>query len=146
MFSIMRQGMRLALCRTLMAAVFVLMVGSLLLLGSCGTTMVKKEAPVMEQNLIWAGFVKVTADSSEKLEKLLKLPPYKLVKRKIDGQVAYVYADPTNCKCAYIGRPEQYAAFQQLIGSMNEGEAIALNARMEAQEQDEAIMDSWDPL
>jgi phage gpG-like protein len=108
--------------------------------------MIKKEAPVMEQNLIWAGFVKVTADSSEKLEKLLTLPPYKLVKRKVNGQVAYIYTDPTNCQCAYIGNTEQYAAFRQLMGSMNENEATALNARMEAQEQEEAIMDSWDPL
>ena len=146
MLFLMRQSIELVLYRTLMVAVFMLMVGSLLLLGSCGTTMEKKEAPTMEQNLIWAGFVKATADSSEKLEKLLVLPPYKLVKRKIDGQVAYVYADPTNCKCAYIGRPEQYAAFRQLMGSMNEDEATALNNRMEAQEQEEAIMDSWDPL
>jgi len=126
--------------------VFVLMVGPLLLLGSCGTTMVKKEAPVMEQNLTWAGFVKVPADSAEKLEKLLTLPPYKLVKRKVNGQVAYIYTDPTNCKCAYLGNAEQYAAFQQLMGSMNEEGANDLNARMEAQEQEETIMDSWDPL
>lgn len=100
----------------------------------------------MEQNLVWAGFLKVTADSSEKLEKLLVLPPYKIVKRKVNGQIAYIYADPTNCKCAYIGNPEQYAAFQQLMATRSENEATALNTRMEAQEQEEAIMDSWDPL
>ena len=127
------------------ARIFPLCLSFLFLLESCGT-LLKQEAPRMEQRLLAAGFIQVPADSVEKATKLQKLPPYKLVKRKTNGPDLYVYADPTNCKCAYIGDPAQYAAFIDGMSSMSPGEADALNAQMDSREQMEAITDSWDPL
>ena len=119
-----------------------------LLLASCSTALPKLEAPRMEQRLLAAGFVAVPADTAEKATKLQALPPYKLVKRrtKDTGEDVYVYADPTNCTCAYIGDPAQYAVFKDALSSMSDQEADALNAHMDTQEQMETATDTWDPL
>lgn len=119
-----------------------------LLLASCSTALPKLEAPRMEHRLLAAGFITVPADTFEKEAKLQALPPYRLVKRKTKdaGEDIYVYADPTNCKCVYIGDPAQYAVFKDALSSMSIQEADALNARMDTQEQMEAATDAWDPL
>ena len=134
--------------RKILPTIFFSCLGLLFLLESCSTIVRKEEAPQMEQRLLAAGFIKVPADTVEKAVNLQKLPPYKLVKRKTkdNGQDIYAYADPTNCKCAYIGDPVQYAVFKDALSSMSVGEANALNARMDTQEQMEAVTDSWDPL
>jgi hypothetical protein len=92
----------------------------------------------MEQRLLAAGFIQVPADTVEKAANLQRLPPYKLVKRKTKGQDIYVYADPTKCKCAYIGDPSQYAVFKDALSSMPSGKH-AINARMDTQEQMEGV-------
>ena len=118
------------------------------LFANCSTTLPKLEAPRMEQRLLAAGFITVPADTVEKATKLQTLPPYRLVKRKTKdtGEDVYVYADPTNCTCAYIGDPAQYAVFKDALSSMSDQEADALNAHMDTQEQMETATDTWDPL
>jgi hypothetical protein len=132
--------------RQVLTKVFFPGLSLIFLLAACGTTLLKKDAPRMEQALIEAGFQMVPADTPEKVAKLQALPLYKLVKRKSNGQDVYIYADPTNCQCAYIGDAQQYATFKRYIGSMSITESDALNARMETEEQMEAATDAWDPL
>jgi hypothetical protein len=59
-----------------------------------------------------AGFVVRHADTPEKLAHLRRLPPDKLVTRTRGGKLYYVYADPSICRCAYVGTPAAYRAFQ----------------------------------
>jgi hypothetical protein len=59
-----------------------------------------------------AGFVVQYADTPAKQAHLRRLPPDKLVTRTRGGKVYYVYADPTICRCAYVGTPAAYQAFQ----------------------------------
>jgi hypothetical protein len=125
---------------------FVLGLGLLLLAASCGTTLLKKDAPRIEQSLLEAGFMMVPADTPEKVVKLQALPPYKLVKRRRNGVSVYVYADPTNCQCVYVGDVEQYTIFKRYISQMSVAEADAYNARMATEEQSEEIEGEWDPL
>jgi hypothetical protein len=40
--------------------------------------------------------------------------PYRLVSRTRDGTVEYVYADPANCRCVYVGGPGEYAEYERL--------------------------------
>jgi hypothetical protein len=123
----------------------VALLGSLALDG-CGTALLQKDAPRMERTLIEAGFKMIPADTAEKVAQLQALPSYKLVKRTINGNVRYVYADPTGCQCAYVGGAEQYALYKRYIATISSTEADALEARMATEEQAEEIEDAWDPL
>ena len=60
-----------------------------------------------------AGFVVKYPDTSEKQEIFNSLPPSWLVKRRRNGKVYYVYADPANNQI-YVGNPSQYQQYQQL--------------------------------
>lgn len=59
-----------------------------------------------------AGFVVKYPDTPEKQEIFNSLPPNRLVKRRRNGMVYYVYADPGGCGCAYVGSPNAYANYR----------------------------------
>jgi hypothetical protein len=73
----------------------------------------QQQAIVIPDNMFTqAGFVVKYATTPEKEAILRKLPPDKLVTRRKDGKLYYVYADAAGCNCAYVGTPEAYAAYQ----------------------------------
>jgi hypothetical protein len=59
-----------------------------------------------------AGFVVKYATTPEKAAILRSLPADKLVTRRKDGKLYYVYADAARCNCAYVGTPEAFARYQ----------------------------------
>jgi hypothetical protein len=59
-----------------------------------------------------AGFVVQHADTPEKHAILRRLPPDKLVTRTRGGKRYYLYADPTICRCVYVGTPRAYQAYR----------------------------------
>src|SRR5262245_64496671 len=59
-----------------------------------------------------AGFLVKYATTPEKERLLRSFPPDKLVTRRKDGKLYYVYADAARCNCAYVGTPEAYAAYR----------------------------------
>jgi hypothetical protein len=61
-----------------------------------------------EQELAAAGFEARPADTPEKLAQLTALTPRTLTRRSLNGEVQYVYADPTMCKCLYVGGDLEY--------------------------------------
>ena len=50
-----------------------------------------------------AGFKMREANTPEKLERLRSLTPHKLIARQKNGVPYYLYADPDDCKCLFIG-------------------------------------------
>jgi hypothetical protein len=84
---------------------------AVIVVGACaGSASSQQSAP---NNLFTAaGFVIRYADTPGKWEHLNRFPPDKLVTRSRNGKKYYVYADPTICRCAYVGTPEAYRAFQ----------------------------------
>ena len=66
------------------------------------------ETSSAERALSAAGFEARPADTPEKLAHLQLLPARKVLVREQDGQRQYVYADPTTCRCLYVGGEEQY--------------------------------------
>ncbi len=89
-------------------------VGVLLLAGGCATIQ-RQEAASTESVLAAAGFRMLPADTPDRLANLQGMTPRKIVPHaSSDGKVAYVYADPTNCKCMWIGGPAEYQRYQQL--------------------------------
>ena len=59
-----------------------------------------------EQMLVAAGFHVRPTDTTE-------LPPHRLVSRTKDGNVVYMYADPDNCHCVYIGGSKEYSEYER---------------------------------
>jgi hypothetical protein len=71
-----------------------------------------------EQMLGAAGFVPQPADTPEKQAELAALPPHRLLMQHLrtgGGETtAYVYADPDQCHCIYVGDAKAFQAYQQL--------------------------------
>ena len=70
--------------------------------------------PIPESVFTEAGFRPVPANSPEKLSHLRTLPAHRLIERTKAGQPYYVYADPDNCKCLYVGNAAAYAKYRVL--------------------------------
>ncbi|WP_246504747.1 hypothetical protein [Microvirga antarctica] len=80
-----------------------------LLASACVSTVEQKE-----NMLIAAGFQVKVADTPDKIAALTALPPHKFQMKNQGGQVVYLYADPTICKCLYFGTASAFQAYQQM--------------------------------
>ena len=80
-------------------------------LGGCAMFR-NQNAAEMEKLLVASGFKMRLADTESKLAQLKEIPQRKLVAQNWGGKVTYVYADASNCKCAYVGDEEAYKHFQ----------------------------------
>jgi hypothetical protein len=101
------------------------------------TAMRRDQAAETTTLLTEAGFKVIKADTPERVAKLNTLTPYKVVPwtRKTGGKV-YAYAEPTACKCVYVGSPKQYAKYQQLLSS-EQASAMAAQEKAESEEPEE---------
>lgn len=80
------------------------------LLASCTTdagTVQNKE-----NNLAAAGFVVRPANTPAREAMLKRLPPNKFLTRTRGKTVNYVYADPSNCNCLYVGTQQAYSKYR----------------------------------
>jgi hypothetical protein len=81
------------------------------LLISCGTMQTGTQNK--ESMLVASGFKVITPKTPAQQQKLQKLPPGKVTMIQKRGKTYYVFPDPANNR-AYIGRPKEYQAYQQL--------------------------------
>jgi hypothetical protein len=77
-----------------------------------------------------AGFRIKTADTSDKIASLTSLPPHKFVASTQNGTPAYLYADPTICKCLYYGDQAAYASYQQMAAQQRFADQQTIRATM----------------
>jgi hypothetical protein len=98
----------------------IIMVGlvAALVLSGCAS-MGRQEAVATEQLLAAVGFQMRLADTPERLAALREMPPRKIVARTQDGETKYTYADAADCRCLYVGGPNEYAAYQGLARERN---------------------------
>ena len=101
-------------------------------LSGCAT-LHGQDAVSTEQLLAKAGFQKRNADSPEQARSLASMPPFQIVARGVGRDVAYTYADPVNCRCLYVGGPQQYVEYQRLATEREvaEGQLWAENDGMD---------------
>lgn len=66
-----------------------------------------------ENNLAAAGFVVRPANTPAREAMLKRLPPNKFLTRTRGKTVNYVYADPVNCNCIYVGTQQAYSNYRQ---------------------------------
>jgi len=82
------------------------------LLSGC-TTIRRLQASDTEDLLAAAGFRMERVDAADATPGNATLP-YRLVSRTKDGAVQYIYADPSNCRCVYVGGSKEYAEYRRL--------------------------------
>ena len=72
------------------------------------------EARGMQEMLQEAGFHMSVAGTPETLAQLQTLPPRKVLVRPGNGERQYAYADPTGCRCLYVGTEQNYQELRNL--------------------------------
>ena len=80
------------------------------LLVSCAST---QSTQNRESMLVASGFKVITPKTPAQQQKLQNLPPGKVTMIQKSGKTYYIFPDPANNR-AYIGRPREYQAYQQL--------------------------------
>jgi hypothetical protein len=97
--------------RTMMRTALTAVVLAATLAGCAGVQ--SSDTRSAERALTAAGFEAKPADTPDKLTHLRSLPPRKVLVQEQNGQRRYVYADPTGCRCLYVGGEEQYRRLRQ---------------------------------
>jgi len=97
------KSLRHILLATMMAAWTVL-------LASCAST---QSTQNRESMLVASGFKVITPKTPAQQQKLQNLPPGKVTIIQKGGKTYYIFPDPANNR-AYVGRPREYQAYQQL--------------------------------
>ncbi|MBW9117966.1 hypothetical protein JNB88_30575 [Rhizobium cauense] len=86
-------------------------VAASLVLAACQTTTGSIES--REDSLAAAGFVVRPANTPQREAMLKRLPPNKFLERARGSTINYVYADPVNCNCLYIGNQNAYDRYRR---------------------------------
>jgi hypothetical protein len=81
------------------------------LLIGCATT--QSSTQNRESMLVASGFKVITPKTAAQQQKLQNLPPGKVTIIQKGGKTYYIFPDPAHNR-AYVGRPREYQAYQQL--------------------------------
>ena len=122
--------------RTIVAATLT----AALALSACVTVGAQEK----EGQLAAAGFVRLPADTPQRVAKLQALPQNTIVVAQRKGHNVYIYADAAGCGCAFIGNDAAYQQYQQIRTANN----IAQMQETTAILNQEAAMDwggAWGP-
>jgi hypothetical protein len=78
---------------------------------SCASTQTSTQN--RESMLVASGFKVITPKTTAQQQKLQNLPPGKVTMIQKNGKTYYIFPDPANNR-AYVGRPKEYQAYQQM--------------------------------
>ncbi len=96
--------------------------GGIALLAACTSP---PPAPVTPTSLLeQAGFVRKNANTPERLAAMRMLPPHHFVLQNSNGSVKYLYADPLECGCIYVGGQRAYNDYQRIMAARVRAEQI----------------------
>lgn len=107
-----------------------------LTLGIAGCVSPQQQVGQKEDLLAAAGFQIRPADSPHRIAAMQRLPPNKFVTKVRDGQPVYLYSDPLDCNCLYLGTQQNWDAYR----------AEVLARQIANEQQMTAIMnqEAWD--
>jgi len=112
------------------------------LLFGCATTQTSTQN--RESMLVASGFKMITPKTAAQQQKLQKLPPGKVTMIQKGGKTYYVFPDPANNR-AYIGRPKDYQAYQQLRADKKLAKENLETAQMyQDTEMEWSVWGGWD--
>lgn len=90
-------------------------VGSTTALGLILTALPALAQLPTDMKLEDAGFKMREANTPQRMARLQAIPPRVFVPHRKNGQLYYVYADPTYCKCAFVGDPAAMQAYRDMV-------------------------------
>lgn len=67
-----------------------------------------------ENMLAAAGFDVRPANTPQRIASLKRLPAHELIQTERDGKPVWIYADPTQCDCLYVGDQSAYQKYSNL--------------------------------
>ena len=82
-------------------------------LAGC-TAMHELNSTQNEKLLKTAGFKAVAADTPERIESLKTFAPGKITRVGREAQIRYVFTDPYECRCFWVGLEPQYERYRRL--------------------------------
>ncbi len=91
-----------------------------------------------EGQLSAAGFVRLQADTPERVAKLQALPQNAIVFAQRKMGPVYIYADAAGCNCAFVGSPAAYQQYQQIRTANNIAQMQETTAELNM-----AAMNDW---
>ena|SRR5882724_127696 len=80
-------------------------------LAGCASTQTSTQN--RESMLVASGFKVITPKTAAQQQKLQNLPPGKVTMIQKGGKTYYIFPDPSHNR-AYVGRPKEYQAYQQM--------------------------------
>jgi hypothetical protein len=120
------------------AATFLaLALGLSLVLAGCAAIR-RSEARSAEDVLAAAGFRQLPATTPQRIDALRTMKPRTLSQVTRDGKTFYVYPDPDNCNCLYVGSEAEYHEYKRLAL-----EKQMADERLEAAEAEEDTAMDW---
>jgi hypothetical protein len=90
-----------------------------------------------EDMMAAAGFKFVPANTPARQASFKNLPPHKFSREIKNGQVFYVYPDPTVCVCLYVGNQAAYSRYQANVFQKNLADEQQTTANINS-------MNDWD--
>lgn len=107
-----------------------------ILLAGCAA-IDKQDTEDTEQLLSASGFNIKPANTPDKLASLQVMKQHKVVRRELNnGQLRFLYADATVCRCLYVGDEQAYQQYQKLAVQQE-------NALMDQQAALDSSLDNW---
>src|SRR3990167_4536944 len=103
--------------------------------AACQTT--QQSIGNKEDMMAAAGFKFVPANTPARQASFKNLPPHKFSREIKNGQVFYVYPDPTLCVCLYVGNQSAYARYQGNVFQKNLADEQQMTANINS-------MNDWD--
>jgi hypothetical protein len=87
-----------------------------LIVSLAGCTAIDQISATQDEKLLQtAGFKVVPGDTPERIQALDTLAPGKISRVGRGGTITYVYADPNECRCLWVGNQAQYERYQRLV-------------------------------
>jgi hypothetical protein len=90
-----------------------------------------------EDMLSAAGFRFLPANTPQRQAAFQRLPPHQFSRQIKNGQVFYVYPDPTVCVCLYVGDQQAYGTYRKNVFEKKLADENAMTAN-------EMAMNDWD--
>jgi hypothetical protein len=97
------------------------LIGRWIAIAFAGTLFVAPPAAAQQSNLAIgmkledAGFKMREANTAQKMARLNSIPPHKFVPHRKNGRRYWVYADPTSCRCAFVGDDNAMKAYRDMV-------------------------------
>lgn len=86
----------------------------LLVAGGCTGEAKAQTQRTVDRDLEQAGFVMRPADTPGKMKALQALKPRGFTTRVRQGVRYYIYADPFDCKCAFVGYQQAFDSYRDM--------------------------------